>query len=338
MTLARGTSRHESFGDEFNGLEFSRREGQETSVAADLGTSSLGGRLGLRAEWTRSQVKRFDGDAFEASADAVWSAARLERATGPGRLTLALGAGRHSALDRIDVAPGLAYSMRGESMGARIAFERVVTPVWSDLFAGEVPFLQSTWAAVLEADAHSGPIEGHAAVLAGRTRNRAIVSRQPLEELWLRFGALSDPEPTDFGLLTVRGRWKWRAASVGGEGFALERALHEDEPRLDPRFGATAYADVRFSFFQGDLGIVLRGELDGVSSRESDSVVPRYLPGYVSGGAAILITLVDAVITVRARNLEDHPRPEVWIDSSTGEEVLGPGRELRFSLTLPLRN
>ncbi len=338
ITLSRGIARHESFGDEFNGLEYSIRLAQETAAAADFAAPLLGGRFGARAEWTRSEAKRFGADAFERSAQSVWSAVRLERAAGAGRLTLDLGAGRHSQIDRLDVAPGVGYSIRRARYGARVAFERVVVPVWSDLAAGEDPFLQSTWAGVIEADAHPGGFDAKASLLAGRTRDRAIVARLPLEELWMRAGAVADREPTTFALAMLSGRWAWRNASAGGEGFLLQRTLHEDEPRLDPRIGATAWVGARFAFFQGDLGIGVRGEFDGVGSRESDSAVPLYLPGYVSAGASIHITLADAIITVRARNLEDKPRPDVWIDSATGEEALGPGRELRFSLTLPLRN
>ena len=71
---------------------------------------------------------------------------------------------------------------------------------------------------------------------------------------------------------------------------------------------------------------------------------PAKVLRYAVSTAGLLFTLEDAVITIRFRDLENRSAIEPWEDTSTvignqqGTEALGPGREIRFALTLNLRN
>jgi hypothetical protein len=95
--------------------------------------------------------------------------------------------------------------------------------------------------------------------------------------------------------------------------------------------------------FTGDLGVEAYAGVDYVGSRDSE-FRPQRLPGYATSSAGVLFRLVDATITIRARNLENHFPEEPWLDASTNldpalaSQALGPGREFRFALTLNLRN
>jgi hypothetical protein len=99
---------------------------------------------------------------------------------------------------------------------------------------------------------------------------------------------------------------------------------------VDPSYGARVTLEVAFRPFGNDLDVTLRTEADGVGPRESEAAVPRTLDGYASLGIAGVFSLGDAVLTLRIRNLENQERPETWIDSATGREALGVGRELRL--------
>ena len=91
--------------------------------------------------------------------------------------------------------------------------------------------------------------------------------------------------------------------------------------------------------------------LDQVEQRECYVVGPRSsefsglrLPGYAVSTGGLLFTLGDATITIRLRNLENRSPLEPWLDTSSvqgnrlGTEALGPGREIRFAMTLNLLN
>ncbi len=66
--------------------------------------------------------------------------------------------------------------------------------------------------------------------------------------------------------------------------------------------------------------------------------MPRPLSSITSFGAAAVLTLADATFTLRARNLEDRPQPQVWIDPATGRPALGPGLDVRGTFTWRLFN
>ena len=125
--------------------------------------------------------------------------------------------------------------------------------------------------------------------------------------------------------------------------FGLSRPTHAIQPNVDPATGARGLLGGRARLFGGDLGVEAYAGMDYVGARESEFEV-RTLNSYVVSSAGLLFTLADATITIRARNLENRSHEEPWEDTSTafdstlGTEALGPGRELRFALTLALRN
>jgi hypothetical protein len=87
------------------------------------------------------------------------------------------------------------------------------------------------------------------------------------------------------------------------------------------------------TLFQGDLRIRPRVEANGIGPRESEAVAAHTLPGYVTFGAGVALTLADAELLFEGRNLEGRARPQTWVDSATGTDAIGPGRELRATFT-----
>ena len=353
LALARGHDHHDSFGTFEDIRPRSRRVAQEVVAAAEILQASERRDLGMRLEWRRARVSRVtEGagfDSFNRHASALWAAARYERGLGDGRLRLEMGAGRHGGVDRFELAPGLSYHMRTSRFAGRVGFERLLYPVWTDVAIGQEPFLQRTWAGVLEVSAGRPGRELGASFLFGRTQDRALVARLPLEEEWLRLGALADPEEYDFALIMARAKWDGGRFGMGTDGFVLSRSAGVVQPWVDPNAGLRAWALGRLSAFQGDLRATLRAELEGVGERETQGgpfgfcdlefVEPsRVLPAYLTSGATGIVEIKGAVVTARVRNLENRPREETWIDCTTGTEALGPGREWRFALTLRLFN
>jgi hypothetical protein len=102
---------------------------------------------------------------------------------------------------------------------------------------------------------------------------------------------------------------------------------------VDPPYGARVALEGGFRPFGNDLDVTLRAEVDGVGPRESEAAVPRTLDGYASFGVSGTFSIGDAVLTLRVRNLENRVRPETWIDSASGREALGVGRELRLAFS-----
>ncbi|MBI5709240.1 MAG: hypothetical protein HZC42_02920 [Candidatus Eisenbacteria bacterium] len=337
LALARGFSRHESFG---GALALARREAQEVVGKAEWERALAGRVLGARLEWRRGEVKRFGESEDTRHATAVWGAARLEAPLAGGRVELTLGGGRHDAVKRTDVAPGVAWSFAGSAVRGRLALERLLEPVWADLPAGQAPYLQHTWALTARgALAGSGPFRAEAALFTGHARGRALAARLPLEALWLRAGFRPDTAAYDFALASAGLAWRGTHAGAGLEGFALARTAQRTlQPRVDPPAGGRAFVEGSFALFEGDLGVTLRAEADAIGPREAETAPVRRLDGYPTFGGAVVLTLADATITVRARNLEDRQREQTWVDAATGRPALGPGRELRMTLTWRLFN
>ena len=334
VTFGQAYDHHESFG---GGLDASRRDARGRWVTAEWGGDSLwSGRVAL----TQSRVTRQTVNAADRrwSGGSGWVALRMVRRRGPVGLEAALGAGRETGTGRNGIAPSLAVSFAEGPFAARFHVERVLTPVWSDLAPGQEAFLQRVWAGGFEADLvpRRGP-RAHISWRMGRARDRAIVARLPLDDLWLRQGYLSEPV-YDFGLATVAGEWRGPAGGVGGEVFGLLRDRSRLQPNVDPGRVAHGFAEVAFRAFAGDLGVKVRGEVEAVGPRESEQAVPGAIPGYASAGAAVVATLADATITLRMRNLEDHARRETWVNLATGEPALGPGREFRLTVGWRLFN
>jgi hypothetical protein len=160
-----------------------------------------------------------------------------------------------------------------------------------------------------------------------------VIERLPLEALAMRSGYREDPEPYHFGLLVADLGWTSPSVSIGAEGFALARDAGTIQPLVDPARGGRVVAAAQMHFFQGDLGVRPRAEAWLFGPRESEASPAHVLPGYVTATVALELTIADAMVTIEGRNLEDQPRPQTWVDSSTGVEALGPGREIRTTLT-----
>ena len=337
LSLARGSTHHESFGDT---LSYSRRDAQEDRIASELGSVQGANQLALRFEWRGARTARVTTErpVFERSIGQLWSAARIERALGAGRLQASFGAGRDGGSERWSMAPSVAADFGAGSRQVRLSLGRLLQPVWSDLAPGQQPFLQSTWAAGVELGAGGPHARARAMVLAGRAADRALVSRMPLAELWMRAGIRRDALRYRFALASMSGEGHLGALDGSGEGFLLGRDQDSGEPQVDPNWGARASAGCRFAAFKGDLRVALRGEAEWVGERETEEAVPRRLAGITSFGAAAVLTLADAVFTLRARNLEDRPQPQTWINPVTGRPAVGPGLEVRSSFTWRLSN
>lgn len=342
--VARAWDAHESAGP---ALGLSRRDADATRAALRAWLPARGGTLEARAAAAREDVRRDVDPEFDRRATSLAAGVSCSVPLGDGTLAADLAALRHEAgsrglapdttvgeRTRTLLAPEVAYRFGGGAAAGAVRAGRRALPVWSDLAPGQAPFLEDTWSYGLEARvaARSGSRAG-AALLLGRTTGRAVLFRLPLEELWTRLGAVRDPAPASFALLTASAEWRARGTRIGVEGFALSRDRATIQPEVDPRAGFRGYLESRFGLFQNDLGVLLRGEVAGVGERESEAVVPATLPAFVTFGATVRFTLGSAMVVVRARNLEDRRRREPWVDLATGAEARGPGRAVETRLT-----
>jgi hypothetical protein len=334
LVLARGYEARRSFIPGRDSDLWSRRDAQTDRATLEAETVRGPRALAFRLDGSRGRVRRDRAPLEDREAGTLWGAVRHTRPAGEGMLDLELGAGGHGSLGGWTMAPAAAYRFAAAPFAGRVAVERLVHPVWSDLAPGTAPFLQRTWIAGLEAEAGAGAgREARAALWMGRTRDRALVRRFPLEDQWLREGVGRDPGTYDFGLLLANAGWAWRHAAISGEAFALARDRSALQSKVDPGSGARAAVEWSFRAFQGDLGVTLRAELEGVGPREAE-VTGERLPGVVGIGAAARLTLGQAVVAVRARNLARESQPMIWMDPATSRPARDPARpELRFSLT-----
>jgi hypothetical protein len=335
--FGRGLSHHESVGDT---LSYSRRDAQENRLAAEVGSGLGVGQLALRFEWRQALAARVTADrpVFDDRITQLWSAARLERPLGAGRLEATFGTGRDGGTGHWSIAPAAAVVFGESRRSMRLSLGRLLQPVWSDLAPGVRPFLQSTWAAGAELGAAGDHARARTLVLAGRTADRALVSRLPLADLWLRDGLRKDGLRYRFALVSMSGDAHAGPLAAGAEGFVLGRDRDGGLAQVDPSWGARASAGIRFAAFKGDLGVSLRAEAEWVGPRQTEEAVPTTLEAIRSFGAAAVFTLSDATFTVRARNLEDRPQSQAWIDRATGRPALGPGREVRGTFTWRMFN
>ena len=349
VRVGRGYDHHESAGPE---LAPSRRDahGLHTEAILEGGTPASGWTA--RLAWQREFVVRATGGEAGATwrSDATWLSLSGVRPLAGGTLSAGLGGGHHGGVDRFAAAPSIGYRFESGPLEGRLVFERVLTPLWSDLAPGVAPFLQSIWWGGLDARLSRRGLTARASWRAGRTRDRALVARLPVEDLWLRSGFRSDPDPYDFGIVVVEGEWRGKHGALVGEVHQLFRDDMAPMASVDPRRGGRAYAEVVFQLFGGDLGVRVRGEAEELGGRVSDTTgwalrtrgagtpAPRALERFVDTGAALGLSLADVVFTIRVHNLADTPRPEPWLDLRTGSEALGPGREFRVTLQWRLFN
>lgn len=331
-TLSRGYDRHDSRGGAW--LE-QRRLADATAAAVTVARRSGSRAWGVRGSWRESGVRADADSGGRERARALWGAARWQIPLGEGDLELALGAGHHTAVGRTPFAPSLVWSFRGSPWRGRVTFGRVTTPVWTDLAPGQSPFLQDTWAGGLDLGLGVAGGTGAGAgvgFLVGRTAARALVGRLPLESLARRAGFRADPGDYDFGLLLGEAHWRTRRWGASIEGFALAHDASALQPQVDPARGGRIATDLTFRMFQGDLVVRPRLEAWAVGARESEASPSRPLPGYGILGAALELTIADATVLIEGRDLADRRGVRTWVDSMTGIEVTGPGRELRVAL------
>lgn len=290
-------------------------------------------RWGVRGSWRETGVTPDAQAGGRLRARALWGAARWQGPVGDGDLELAVGAGHHERLTGTPVAPSLVWRFRTAPWSGRVTFERLITPVWSDLAPGQSPFLQDTWAGGIELGAASaGGGRTRVGFLAGHTRDRAILERRPLEAIALRSGMRSDPGGYDFGLVTAEAGWRTRRWGTAVEGFVLARDASAVQAQVDPARGGRALIEAGFAMFGGDLRVRPRCEVWAVGPRESEAVPSRALPGYGIVNGALELTVADATVLVEGRNLADHRTARTWVDTATGGEAPGPRREFRMTL------
>jgi hypothetical protein len=331
LTFARAYDAHESAAP---GWVSSRRDADAERIEALLGRDVRGGSIDALVSWERDRVRRDVDPTFDARSDDWWGGVRLVRDLGDGKLRLDLGGGRNGGANRGAFAPSAWYGFDRRDGFGGVFVARKPNPVWSDLESGAAPFLEDRWVYGLEAGTRrAAGLSVRGELLLGRTRDGAVLARLPFEELWLRLGAVREPGWSDFALATARAEWRARSGRIGVEGFGLRRDRSDLQPAVDPTSGFRAWTETGFRLFTGDLGLVLRLDAAGVGARESESVTPTRLPSYVTFGASVQLSLGDALVVIRLRNLEDVAHAEPWIDLNTGREALGPGREFVLALT-----
>jgi hypothetical protein len=244
------------------------------------------------------------------------------------------------------VAPSAEFRVRARGFDTALGIERMLTPVWADLAAGTKPFLQHAWIGTVRlASAQPGAWRTRASLRAGRVYSRALLERLPLEELWLRRGLRAEFGTYDLALAEGGVEWQGRHAGAGLEGFGLAHRSTATPvgiaraPASDPDAGFRAWLGGHVLLLGGDLGVALRGEAAGVGVREAQVEPVRRVSGFVTFALVGQLTLLDdAIIVLRARNLEDRVRAGLWIDSATGLPALAEGRSLTLSLVWRLFN
>ena len=349
IAASRGYDHRESFGYL---LYYSRRDADASVASTTVEHRTEQTALGLRLEWRRSHIVRTSlfaeglAPEFDDHAISRWAAARFERRIAGGWASASVGGGNPGIPDHWDWAPEVSYRFVALTLTARVGFERVLEPVWSDLASFQSPFLQSTWAGVMELRVARTSTHAGVTTLVGSTTDRAIVYRHPLDELWLRpftregepvRGFRADTKRYDFRADHARRRLGVATVRPRGRGSRSRARRAPISLNVDPPFGARGIGEVRMSAFKGDLGIIVRGEVDAVGPQESQ-VGSHEITAFVTSGASLAFTLADAIFTLRIKNLEDKPRPQPWLDWSTDTEALGPGREVRLGFTLRLFN
>ena len=327
---------HQSFGGSLEPP--SRRDAQETSVGGHVERAFRGRWLGVRGDWNHGRVARVDTIATGVNRDDAWGTAWLSSTGTAQSWTAEVGAGRIGATGAFTAAPSVRWERTIASERVELWAGRLLQPVGSDVAGNGPGFLQSTWTAGAGGERHTATTAIHLRAIAGATRDRAVIARLPLEEQWLRAGIRRDPNPWRFLELWGEARWSRGTWLLGAEGTGLVKKADPLQTRVDPDWTAHAYAEWGFRAFRDDLGVRLRAAADGIGERNTDEPAPRVLSGYVTSSVAASFTIGDATVTLRARNLENQRRPDVWIDPQTGAPVLGTPRELRVAVTWALNN
>ncbi len=331
----RGYDGRESFG---GFRTYSRRDADATTgsliASMPLGRASIEATVRVG----RTEVRRSGDEVFDDSAGWGWGSVAATLPLGPGTAEVTAGAGRHQPFTNIEPSLSAFYRLGFGRYRARFGAERLVRAVWTDLGAGEAPFLQSTWAGIVSLSREGDATRLRAYATAGQCRDRALVANEPIEDLWLRDGMFRDPESYQFLVSGAEGEWRIGRWSLAGEGFVFTTNDESEQPRFDPDAGGRAEVAYRTTFFGGDLGFKARAGVEFVGRRESLIFDLRSLPGYATSQAGISLTLVDATVAFLVRNLEDQRHELPWLDTASLSEALSSGREWRLFLTLRLSN
>jgi len=335
LAISRQWDAHESFGATLSPL--ARRDAQEVRVEGGAQRRSGSRRYGARVDWHRALVRRAGASPVATYGGDDWGSLFAADETPARSVQVELGGGRIGARDRYELAPAVRADWRSGRRRLELWGRRLLEPVWHDLAPGERNFLQRTWA--VGAGASGGErAQGALRAMAGRTRDRALLARLPLEEQWLRAGIARDRDAWHFAQLWGEGRVRRGGWTAGGEASALLRDAGARQARLDPAWTARAYGQWEFATFGGDLGVRARLEADAIGERWSDEASPRRLAGFVTGHATLGFAIGDARVTLRVRNLENGTHEEVWIDGTTGLPAVAPPREFRMAIAWRLRN
>lgn len=334
LSAARAWDTRESFGATLGPA--SRRDAQDVRAAGFLERQFGARTLGARADWVRGRITRAGSGSSTDLREDTWSKIWLRDHRPAGATSIELGGGRVGAIEALMLAPAIRWTQRFGARRVEAWAERLLEPVWGDVEGR--PFLQRTWTAGLALAQAGREASASVRATAGVTRDRAVVARLPLAEQSLRAGTRRDPEAWRFVQIWGDARWAHGGFALGAEGCGLVKNGTRAQALVDPDVTGRAFAECGFRAFTGDLGVRLRVEGEGVGERQTDEAAPRALPAYGSASAAATFTIGDAVITLRARNLEGRRRPEVWVVPATGAPALGPGREVRLAVAWKLDN
>ncbi|HTO90935.1 MAG TPA: hypothetical protein VMJ70_07375 [Candidatus Sulfotelmatobacter sp.] len=334
--LSRQWDEHESYGGTLDPL--SHRDAQDVRAFGTLEHASGEQRFGAGVDWSRSRVVRSGGDAFEATSEDAWVKAWWNRQTARRHDEVEVGWGHSGGSDEYGAAPRARVEWTLDRSRLSVWGARVLTPAWADLAPGQRPFLQSTWALGADAQAGSNTSNASLSLIAGRTQDRILLARLPLEEEWLREGQGRDPDPWEFGVVVARVRrtmGRWLAI---GEGSATIRDDSSVQARVDPALTGRLEADYLFKAFKGDLAVRVGAQLDGIGPRQTDEAVPQDLSAITTFGMTLGLAISEFVVTIRARDLENRIYEDVWIDPTTGRPARGLGREIMMSVACKIFN
>jgi hypothetical protein len=352
--LTRSHDHRESF-EPVVDLLFAEREAQQNGALIEAMWTREGRERGLRLEGTRAQARRTVDNLSgvpetAAEQSTVWLAARERRPLLGGQLEWQLGGGHLESAsgdaEHWQMAPSAVWRRGPLTRQWRMHAGRIVTPVWSDLAPGVIPFVQDTWAA--GAGYRAGSTDRawfDASGVALETGNRAILQRSPVRDVSLRLGWSAEPDRVQDAMLVLLAGARRGPFGVDGAFHARVRPVGV-QALVDAAQGARGGLDFRFRVFQGDLGVRVRGEAAWVGERETEPL-PGYftrpvpLPAYWTYNAAVTLELGDARMVFRSMNLEDVAHQQVWSDPSSvfpGQPALGSAQQFRFELSWPFYN
>jgi hypothetical protein len=336
LELRRATDWHESDGW---AIGPSRRDQDDDGAEVSWLHGTGNANLGVRVTGWRSHVRRdsLGAELEDDKATGWWAAARATRPWGGLAADAALGLGAQEGSGGLVMAPSAGLATGHGPITGQLRIERIATPVWTDLAPGVAPFLQDTWTSALTLAAGDSARHVRVTGRIGRTLNRAIADRLPLQELWLRLGYRVDPDPYRFALVSLESEWSGRLGGATLEGFALARPYRAIQSSVDPVNGLRASLDTGVRLFKNELDVRVRATGALVGARQSEATGAWFDP-YATFNLAGVFTLSDATLVIEGLGVENRPQPLTWIDPRTGVSAIGPGLETRVSFSWRLFN